>query len=240
MKMQRISNLVLKFSVVAGLITGWSSCLKNNAGQTTPAATQTYISVMNFAYSAPPAELYLNTTKVTNSISPGLYFPSYSNAAAGSYEMIFKKAGADSLLASIPSALYDTSQYNTLILYSDTNGIAKAFRVIDDYSLLTNGTSFFRFFSMSTEVPRADLYIGSSKVASFRTMADNATNNTYNQFSSFTSGTYTVQAKLTGSDSVLATITSLNLIQGSAYTIFLHGKSGIGNPGLKLEALRAN
>lgn len=222
------------------LATGLSGCLKTTSPQssTTPVA---YISIMHLAPLAPSTDVYFNDVNVLNQSLPPLnYFNSYGSISPGTFDVKFKAAGTDSLMASLPSAQYDSLNFYTLILYNDAQDSTRAARVHDDFSSLTSSSFLYRFFNMSPDAPAVDCYLDSTRIASSRQTADNIASSYYDEFQSYTPGTYALTVKAAGTDSVLATLYGNTFIAGNAYTIFLRGLSnGTGTQALKVDVLRA-
>lgn len=224
--------------IVFLFIAGITGCLKNNEYK--PPSPKTYISVMHLAPFAPSAEVFFDNEKVTQGMPSGSFFSYYSGIPPATFDVKFKKAGADSLIASIASSRYDSLKFYTLLLYNDTLGAVKAIKINDDYSNITSDKSVFRFFNMSPDVPSADLYIQNDKVASGRTPADNTSHNNLNAFVSHASGSFLLAVKVAGTDSVISQINT-SFMANNAYTVFLKGKiGGVGDNKLELAVLRAN
>jgi hypothetical protein len=217
----------------------FTGCAKTGITTTTNNAVS-YVTLMNLAPYAPSTEVYLNNAKNTSAIAPGNYATIYAHLIPGVYDVKFKKASSDSLLAEIPSSLYDSLKFTTLILYNDTtNGVAKAVKIVDDYVSVTTSDSYYRFFNMSPDVRAVDLYINGTKTQLMRTPADNVTNTYYNSFRSYIPGNYSLAVKKSGTDSTIATLNNLDLLGGNAYTIFLSGMANGTTNTLTLKSLRA-
>jgi len=201
-----------------------NGCIKNSSSSAvTP---KTYISLLHLAPWAPAVEVYFNDKKASSAINAGTVSSSYSALDPGVYAIGFKKAGGDSVLASLSTSLYDTSAYATLLLYNLDSTHVGAAKIADDYSMLTNDKSFFRFFHLAPELNNVDLYFDNTLVSSGRSYVDNVYTSYYNTFSAVSPGSVNVTVKKSGSDSVIATLGSVNLAALNAYTIYLRGKKG--------------
>lgn len=207
-------------------IEGWR-CSKAGSTQTTTAVT--YVAVINAAPYGPSADIYLNGTLVSASggVSPGTYSQEYATFAPGNYDVSFDKTGTDSVLYDIPSSPFDTASFYTMILYNASpggTGVIDAAKITDNYSSTSQTTANYRFFNLSPDVPSCDLYFNGTLVQMQRAPADNVSNLLYDQFQTLAPNSYTIVAKISGGDSVLATTsTGVDLSTGNVFTIFLSG-----------------
>ncbi|AXY75273.1 DUF4397 domain-containing protein [Paraflavitalea soli] len=245
--MQKSKANILLWCVVAVVGMSITGCLKATDPQPQPA--KAYISIMQLA-TQPPAfstDIYFNTTKVTsNAFGAGGVSQAYSAVDKGAFSVSFKKAGGDSVMASIPLSQYDSLGFYTIIMYNNqgTPATAEAMLVEDDFSDLTLDKPYFRFFHASPSVSAlgpVDVYIDNNKVFTQRVLADNEFSGFYNQFQPATTGSHIFSVKLSSNDSLIAkTATDVNLISGNAYTIYLAGNTGgTGVNALTVGALRA-
>jgi uncharacterized protein DUF4397 len=238
MKTLQRPGIMLGMAIFALVATGITGCSKT--GVTNSNSVYTYVTVMNLASWSPSTAIYFNGSQTTQPITAGNYSQGYAPLKPGNYDVQFKKAGGDSLMAEIPASSYDSLNFYTLILYNASRtSPASAIKIHDDFSTISATSSNFRFFNMCPDVPQADLYINNTKVHTNRTVADNVSNPLFNSFQQFTAGTYTIQVKKAGTDSVIASINSYSMQTQNAYTIFLDGKIGSTNP-IALNILRAS
>jgi Domain of unknown function (DUF4397) len=208
------------------LVAGAGGCSKTGVSETIPAAT--YISVVNAAPYGPSVDLYLNDTLVSPSggIPSGQYSTQYGNIRPGNYDVQFKADGSGTLLYDIPASAYDTNNFYTLITYNTARGggSVQALKIHDDFSSVTSTSTYYRFFNLSPDAPAVDLYLNGTISQSQRAPADNLYNAIFDAFTAISPSTYNVQIKKAGTDSVLASATSVPLGAGDVYTIFLGGK----------------
>ena len=220
-----------------------SGCLKSPSDtiQSTP---KTYISVMHLALTAPSLDIFFDDLKVsTIAFAPGNITPIYNVADRGTFSIKFKKAALDSIVAEVPSALYDSLKFYTIFIYNpQANGAVKAVRIKDDFSAVqpNSGKPYYRFFHASPNSGAVDLYMDNVKIESGRMLADNSGFELLNKFSETTSGLHTFLAKLAGTNTVIATLDNTELRAGNSYTIYLKGSDGgTGSNQLALGILQA-
>jgi len=218
-----------------------SSCLKtgtNNAA--TNNSNISFVTLMNMAPYSSATEVYFNGDKKTPAIPPGSFSTNYGQVTPGSYDIKFKVASSDSVLSELPASYYDSLGFYTLILYNPSASSAvNSIKVVDDFSTLSMTGANYRFFNLCPDYPMVDLYMNATKVQPGRTTGDNANSSYFNTFAPVTAGGYAIQAKKAGTDSVIATISSVGLQMGNAYTIFLQGSTHNTNNPVTLSILQA-
>ncbi|HTI08534.1 MAG TPA: DUF4397 domain-containing protein [Puia sp.] len=229
-----------QFVVLIIMIGGLTGCIKSGSSFNNSTSGVTFISILNLSSSS--ADIYLNGTKASQNAAPaGFYDPKYEQIKPGAYDIQFKAGGVDSVLADVPSSLYDSLDFNTIILYNAVSGgPVNAMRIADDFSTLSVSTASYRFFNMSPDVPSVDVFFNGNPAQTHRTTADNASNTGYNSFQSVSPGTYTVDVKKAGTDSVIVSLNGVTLAAGTATTIFLKGRAGNTTNPISLNALVAN
>jgi hypothetical protein len=217
----------LSLGALAFLMVMLSGCLKE--AQNTTVSPRTYVSLLHLAPWSPAVDVYFDNSKATSSaIGFGMVSPNYSSIEPAAFGISFKKAGGDSVVASLPTALYDSLKYYTLLLYNTDKDHVAAARIRDDYSILNNEKCYFRFFHMSPDVGDVDVYFDNTLIEQGRIYADNVTmSDSYNQYEPLTPNSYTVTVKKAGTDIVLATSSStISFVGGTAITLYLKGVSG--------------
>lgn len=221
--------------VVAG---GLSGCLKSND---TPQTKKTFIYLMHMAPQIPAVELYFNGTKTPNNpFGFGSVSGQYGASEPGVFDVKFKKGNSDSLIASVPAALYDSLRAYSLILWNDEQGRGHAMRIVDDFSNVNTSLdrTWYRFLHLAPDAGEVDFFIGDTKVSSLRRLADNGSG-TYEEFISFAPGDYKITAKVAGTSTVLTTTTSeVSMAKAYVKTFVLRGlKAGTGTNALGISAL---
>jgi hypothetical protein len=195
---------------------------------------------MHLAPRAPSVEVYFDNTKASSAIGYGMVSPNYSALEPDAFSISFKKASSDSVVAGLGTALYDSLRYYTLLLYNTDPTHVGAMRIEDNYANLTSDKSFYRFFHMSPDIGNVDVYLDNTIIESGRQYADNEFGNIYNEFTSITPNTHSVIVKKANSDSVIATLSSVSLSAGDAFTLYLKGiVGGTGSNAIMVDYLQA-
>lgn len=217
-----------------------SGCLKST--DITPTPPKAYVSIMHLAPTAPSLDVFFNDKKVSNNpFTPGNVTVAYNAIDKGAFSIKFKKAASDSIVAEMPLAQYDSLNYYTLFIHNlQANGPAEAIRIKDDFSDLTPAKPFYRFFHGSPNTGAIDLYMDNVRIESSRMHADNTGYDPLNKFLETSPGYHTMQVKLAGTETVIATLNQVELLAGNAYTFYLRGlDGGTGTSELSLGLLRA-
>lgn len=233
------TNLRWRLAGLAIIVSVLSGCLKSE--DPAPSAPKAYISLMHLAPTAPALDVFFDNSRVSNTpFTPGSVTSGYNAVDRGIFAIRFKKTSSDSLVAEVPLTHYDSLSFYTLVIYNQqVDGPAKVVRIKDDFAGLESTKPYYRFFHASPNTGAIDLYIDNIRVESDRSHIDNAGYDPFNKFSATTSGHHTIQARLAGTDTVVATA-NIDMIQGNAYTFFLKGlEGGTGNNQLTLSILRA-
>ena len=230
-------NVFLFVGAMSFLTVLLSGCLKEAASSSS--SPKTYLSLMHLASRATAVEVWFDNTKASSAINPGTVSSTYSALDPSMFAITFKKSGSDSVVASLGTDYYDSSKYYTLLLYNYDSTHARAIKIQDDFTVLTNDKAYYRFFHMSADIGNVDVYFDNNLIESSRQYADNTVNSYYNQFFAVTGNSYNVYVKKAGSDSVIAqAAVTLNL--ANAYTIYLKGiKGGIGTNAISVDVLQA-
>jgi hypothetical protein len=236
---RKFRSVVVFFILALG--TGWAGCKKTGSSLTVNPVS--YLSLINEATYSGAANVYLNDTLITvqQGIPAGTFSSQYGNVRPATYSVKFVSVSGDSTLATIPGSAFDTLNFYTLILYNPVSGgsSAQAIKIWDDFSTLSTTSANYRFFNLCPDYSSVDLYLNTNLVQPGRTTADNAGNLSLNSFQTIAPANYSVTAKKAGTDSVIAMVTT-QMLQGSAYTIFLGGNLKSPSTPVQINVLQAS
>ncbi|MRG45634.1 hypothetical protein GFS24_10935 [Chitinophaga sp. SYP-B3965] len=212
--MVTMKNRFVALLAMVAVITGLSSCLKNNV---TPDAPSTVIYFINGS----PAfgmDLIFNSKKANS--APFTFGASAGDQfAPANIKIDFTKTGTDSLLTSV-TANFDTLQYNTIFLYG--NSMVKSYRVREDFSTISREKANVRFMNFVESATPVDFYINANKVSSGRYFED-FLGDVSLQAQDAATVTVTVKDQ---AGTELATLPNVNLLASNAYTIAYMGIPG--------------
>src|SRR5579872_3497848 len=148
--------------IIAALGTG---CAKT--GNNMPSNPVTYLSVIDEANNSGAVTVFFNDTLATtsNGIGAGTFFPKYTGIRPGTYDIKFKSAITDSTLSEIPTSTFDTLNFYTLLLFNAPgSGVVQSIKIWDDFSSISNSLANYRFFNLSPDYPKVDLYFNNTLV----------------------------------------------------------------------------
>lgn len=203
----------------------------------------TYLTLINASALSSNVTVLLNDTAatVTGGIAAGAYSQIYGQERPGTYDIKFVAAASDSLLTEIPGFVFDTLNFYTMMVYTvPQTGAVRAATIQDDFTSLSSTQANYRFFNLCSTHPHVDLYLNGALAQQGRSTADNATNFSFDGFQTTTPATYTITAKVAGTDSVIVSRSNVPLALGNAYTIFLSGIDGSTSNPLLINVLRAS
>lgn len=203
----------------------------------------TYLTLINASALSSNVTVLLNDTAatVTGGIAAGAYSQIYGQERPGTYDIKFVAAASDSLLTEIPGFVFDTLNFYTMMVYTvPQTGAVRAATIQDDFTTLSSTQANYRFFNLCSTHPHVDLYLNGALAQQGRATADNATNFSFDGFQTTTPATYTITAKVAGTDSVIVSRSNVPLALGNAYTIFLSGIDGSQSNPLLINVLQAS
>ena len=212
--MVTMKNRFVALLAMVAVITGLSSCLKNNV---TPEAPSTVIA---FIQGSPAfgMDIFFNDKKANSS---AFAFGAWAadKFAPGNIKIDFKKTGADSLLTSV-TANFDTLQYHTIVLYG--NSPVKSYNIREDFSDISRDKANVRFFNLVDDTAPVDFYINTTKVSPNSYFEDFRANP---DFQVTDPATVTLVVK-DQAGAELASLPDVTLAAYNAYTISFMGVKG--------------
>ncbi len=156
--MVTMKNRFVALLAMVAVITGLSSCLKNN---TTPDPPST---VIVFIQGSPAfsMDLFFNTKKANS--APFAFGESVGDRfAPANITIDFKKAGQDSLLTSV-NANFDTLQYHTIVLWGSSP--VKSYKIREDFSTISREKANIRFLNLVDDTNQVDFFVNNAKFSS--------------------------------------------------------------------------
>ena len=220
------------------IIFSLSGCSKKSDNVTLPGSTTSYYLFVNMETYVDSAALFLNNTQATGKINAGGFSNTYAPLPMGNYLPQVVEVSTDSVLATGTSSLFDSSSLYTVLLYNTSStGALSVAKITDNFRKGPKDSSVYRFFNLSPDMPAVDFYLGTNKIQSNRTIADNITNTSLNAFQSYVPGAYNLYAKKAGTDSLLVTLNNITLFPATAYTFILQESKTTGGNNFNIEIL---
>lgn len=238
MSKNKLAGRIFRVFGVVMIVGALSGCMKTGTSNQN-SNNVSFVTLMHMAPFSSSTEVYFNGDKKTSAIASGTFSTSYGQVPPGIYDVKFKVAGSDSVLSAIPADTYDSLGFYTLVLFNRADSSIGSIKIDDDFSNLSQSSANYRFFNYCPDAPSVDLIMNSTTAQPGRHTADNEFSSYYNSFQPIAGGGYTLTAKKAGTDSVIASATSVNLVPGAAYTIFLAGKKNSTTNPISLNVLQA-
>jgi len=213
--MVTMKNRFVALMAMVAVITGLSSCLKNNV---TPEAPSTVIA---FVQGSPAfgMDIFFNSKKAnTSPFAFGAW--AADKFAPANIKIDFTKTGTDSLLTSV-TANFDTLQYHTILLWGTSP--VRSYNIREDFSSISREKANVRFFNfVEDNTAPVDFFFNTTKVSAGRYFEDFLGNTS---FQAVDPSTVTIVVK-DQAGTELATLPDVTLSPYNAYSISFMGIKG--------------
>ena len=216
MKSRNYIKLLTSLILFAVLITGSTSCTKDDTGALSLTGTAN-VMVVNAADGTSPQDYYSDGTKVNSSAVAYTQNSGYASTPAGNHAGVFKVSGTTTVTAS-GDVTFESGKYYSVYLIGSATGTA-SFVTEDDMSAPPSGKSKVRFVHLSAALASSiDFGItGGNKIVSALAYK---TASTYNTVDANTGFTLYLAGSTTGSLTIPAAVQA-----GKIYTVFISGST---------------
>lgn len=225
MKRLLIQSLCVVF--MTGIL---ASCSKEDD---VAAPTSARVMVVHASPNAPAVDVRVNNTVALSNVA----YPansSYSSINAGSTNIKVSPAGSTNYVIDATLDLKSNTNYSVFAI--DSVSKIKAAVVMDDLTAPAAGKSHVRFFHFSPNAPAVDIAVtGGPVLFSNRMFNDQSTNSSLSNFTPVDAGTYNLEVRLAGTNTVVLSLPNVMLTAGKIYTVFAKGFVG----GTGMQALGA-
>jgi hypothetical protein len=208
----------------------FSSCLKDNNNYVAPPATALFM-VIQGSPDAPSEALFLDNNRVNN--PPFNYGDNigYFNAYTGERNVILNDYNSGTRIASDTMNLKSNTAYSLFLASTYTK---------PDFILLTDsiaqpasGKATIRLVNVSPDAGTIDLVANGNTIVTGKAYKGSSSFVTVNGGTS-----YNFTVVKSGTNTALATLSSITINTGSVYTVWLHGlASGTGTTALKADII---
>lgn len=197
------------------------SCDKDDDDMETPKAR---VMVIHASPDAPAVDVRINNTVALSNVP----FPGNSNYAevnAGNTNFKISPTGTTTYVIDANVNLEGDKNYSVFAV--DSVSKIKAAVVSDNLATPASGKSHVRFFHFSPNAPAVDIAVtGGPVVFSNRSFNDQAANAALANFTPLDAGTYNLEVRLAGTNTVVLAIPGVALTAGKIYTVFAKGFVG--------------
>jgi len=216
-------------AIALGLLAGLSLTSCNEDSKTTPVATtpQAQVMVVHASPNAPGVDLLVDGTVAKTN----LMFPDntpYSGVAAGTRNIKVNVTGTSTTVIEANLALAAGTNYT--VFACDSVSKIGALVLTDGLAAPAAGKAHVRFVHLSPNAPAVDVAVTGGPV-----LFANESFKGYSDFTPVTAGTYDLEVRLAGTNTVVLPLPGITLAAGKIYTVFAKGFVG----GTGVQALGA-
>jgi hypothetical protein len=210
-----------RFSPIAlGLLAALAltSCSKDNKSNPVAPTPQAQVMVVHASPNAPGVDLLVDGS-VANT---NLMFPastSYLGVAAGTRNVKVNVTGTSTTVINANLSLTAGTNYSVFAV--DSVSKIGAIVLTDDLTAPATGKAHVRFVHLSPNAPAVDVAVTSGPV-----LFANESFKGYSPFTPVTAGTYNLEVRLAGTNTVVLPLPGITLTAGKIYTVFAKGFVG--------------
>jgi len=209
-----VKNLAILLAMSSLLIVGCSDDDDNN-NPTTPTLEKANVKVVHASPDAPGVDLL-----VDNSIAgSNLTFPNNTGYLAvdeGTRNVKVNVSGTSTTVIEADLTLDANTNYSVFAVDAVAN--LSPLVIVDDLTSPTSGNAHVRFIHLSPDAPSVDITTNSGAVV--------FGNYSFKDFSNFTplpAGSFDLQVRLAGTETVVLELPGISLADGNIYTVFAKG-----------------
>ena len=182
------------------------------------------IMVVHASPNAPNVDVRVNNTVALTNVP----YPSnsgYTDVNAGSTNIKVSPTGTTTYVIDATGNLEANRNYSVFAI--DSVSKIKPAITIDDLTAPAAGKAHVRFLHLSPNAPGVDIAVtGGPVVFGNRTFNDQSTNAALANFTPLDAGTYNLEVRAAGSNTVVLSLPNVVLTQGKIYTVFAKGFLG--------------
>jgi hypothetical protein len=187
-------------------------------------SSQAKVMVVHASPDAPAVDVRVNNSVALTNVS----FPTNSNYTslnAGSTNFKISPTGTTTYVIDANVNIQGNNNYSVFAI--DSVSKIKAVVVTDNLTAPAAGKSHVRFFHFSPNAPAVDIAVtGGPIVFSNRSFNDQASNSGLANFTPLDAGSYNLEVRLAGTNTVVLALPNVPLTAGKIYTVFAKGLVG--------------
>lgn len=216
-----MKNTLFGLLGVLSLAVGFTAC--NKKDDVTPSGTSN-VMVIHASPNAPAVDVRINNAIALSNVA----YPansSYTAINSGNTNIKISPAGTTTYV--IDANVNFEAGKNYSVFAIDSVSKIKAAVVGDDLTVPASGKAHVRFFHFSPNAPAVDIAVtGGSVLFGSRTFNDQSTNAIVSAFTPLNAGTYNLEVRLAGTNTVVLSLPGVTLTAGKIYTVFAKGFVG--------------
>ena len=197
------------------------------------------VMVVHASPNAPNVDVRINSTLALSNVA----YPNnsaYTDVNSGSVNIKVSPTGTTSYVIDATVNLDANKNYSVFAI--DSVSKIKAAAVMDDLTAPAAGKAHVRFFHFSANAPAVDIAVtGGPVLFSNRLFNDQATNAAFQSFTPLNAGTYNLEVRAAGTNTVVLSLPNIVLTAGKIYTVFAKGfLGGTGSQALGAQIIANN
>ena len=211
----KITSLATAFLFAS--ITLFSSCKEEDEPEITPTVSQANVLVAHTSPNAPGVDLLVDGVKQNTA---ALTFPNntgYLKVNSGTRNIKVNVSGTATTVIEANLPLVQDMNYSVFAV--DSVSKISAVVVSDDLSTPASGKAHVRFIHLSPNAPAVDIAVASSGAVVFGNKAFKE----YTPFTPLDAGTYNLDVRVAGTNTVALVLPAITLEAGKIYTVFAKG-----------------
>lgn len=188
---------------------------------------QARVMVVHASPDAPNVDVRINNSVALTNVAYPANSP-YTAVAAGNANIKISPAGTTTYVIDATVPLSANTSYSVFAI--DSVSKVKPAVVTDNLTAPASDKAHVRFFHFSPNAPAVDIAVADGPVLfSNRTFNDQATTASLANFTPLDAGTYNLEVRLAGTNTVVLPLPPITLAAGKIYTVFAKGFAGGDN-----------
>jgi hypothetical protein len=197
------------------------------------------VMVVHASPNAPNVDVRINNSLALTNVA----YPNNSNYTqlnSGSTTIKVSPAGTTTNVIDATVNLEANKNYSVFAV--DSVSKIKAAVVMDDLTTPASGKAHVRFFHFSPNAPAVDIAVtGGTVLFGNRTFNDQAANASLAGFTAVNAGSYNLEVRAAGTNTVVLSLPNISLTAGKIYTVFAKGfLGGTGAQALSAQIIANN
>jgi hypothetical protein len=211
---------LVRILAIASISILFGACKKDD---TTP-VSKSKVMVVHASPNAPNVDVRINNTLALTNLAYPNNSP-YTDLNSGSTNIKVSPTGTTTNVIDATVTLEANKNYSVFAI--DSVSKIKAAVVSDDVTVPASGKAHLRFFHFSPNAPAVDIAVtGGAVLFANRRFNDQSTTPSLVAFTPVNAGTYNLEVRAAGTNTVVLSLPNITLTAGKIYTVFAKGFLG--------------
>jgi hypothetical protein len=228
-------NVISMLALAMTAISLFTACKKDDDETTTPVAGAGKLMAVHASPDAPGVDLLLDNTKINSAPVVFTNATGYIAVTAGTRNVKVNVAGTTTTALNANVAIANGKNYSLFAI--DSVSKLSALVIEDNLAAPASGKAHVRFIHLSPNAPAVDIALANGGAVVFG-------NKSFKDFTAFTpldAGTYDLEVRVAGTQTVALPLSGISLTAGKIYTVYAKGfLGGTGAQALGAEIIVNN